>query len=162
MDMEEPNHKHATNTHVRWIYVGIGLLGAVSGAIYFFNFKLDGLVPVFTRKTSIHVYVSLFVLLSVLYLIGVALILKNKATIGQSKSLLGIILFFAIGFRLCLVPFEPVVLSKDMYRFIWDGRVQQNGINPYRYPPVAEELKNMRDKHNYPNIKITSFLNCGR
>ena len=68
MDMEEPNHKHATNTHVRWIYVGIGLLGAVSGAIYFFNFKLDGLVPEFTRKTSIHVYVSLFVLLSVLYL----------------------------------------------------------------------------------------------
>jgi hypothetical protein len=157
MDMEEPNHKHATTIHIRWIYVGIVLLGAISGAIYLFNFKLSGLVPEFTRKTSIHVYVSLFVLLSVLYLIGVALILKNKATIGQSKSLLGIILFFAVAYRLCLVPLEPVVLSKDMYRFIWDGRVQQNGINPYRYPPIAEELKNLRDKQIYPNINRKDY-----
>ena len=44
------------------------------------------------------------------------------------------------------------MLSKDMYRYIWDGRVQQNGINPYQYPPGADELENMRDDLIFPNI----------
>ncbi len=39
-----------------------------------------------------------------------------------------------------------------MYRYIWDGRVQQNGINPYLYPPSSEELKPLRDDKIYPNI----------
>jgi hypothetical protein len=50
------------------------------------------------------------------------------------------------------VPTEPSVLSKDMYRYIWDGRVQQSGINPYLFPPAAQELKNLQDNRIYPNI----------
>ena len=157
MDTGKPNHKHAGAIHVRWIYAGIVLLGSISGAIYLFNFKLDGLVPEFSPTTAIHVYVFLFVFLSILYFSGVALILKNKASIGSSKSLLGIIIFFAVVFRLCLVPLEPKVLSKDMYRFIWDGRVQQNGINPYRYPPAAEALKNLRDERIYSNLNRKDY-----
>src|ERR1700730_14816868 len=29
----------------------------------------------------------------------------------------------------------PVYLSDDIFRYIWDGRVQAAGINPYRYIP---------------------------
>ena len=157
MDMANPNHKPSGIIKLRSIYAGIVLLGFTSGVIYLFNFKLYRLVPEFPHKTAIHVYVSLFVFLSILYLVGVVLILKNKSTIGQSKRLLGIILFFAVAFRLCLVPMDPVVLSKDMFRFIWDGRVQQNGINPYRNPPAAEALKTLRDEQIYPNINRKDF-----
>ena len=30
--------------------------------------------------------------------------------------------------------------SDDLYRYIWDGRVQAAGIDPYRYPPAAPQL----------------------
>ena len=150
--MAKPSHNRSGSVGIRSVYAAIVVLGLTSGLIYLFNFKLYKLVPVFSHKTDIHVYVSLFVLLSGLYLVGVFLILRNKSTTGQSKGLLGIILFFAVVFRLCLVPIDPVVLSKDMYRFIWDGRVQQSGINPYQYPPAAKELKTLRDERIYPNI----------
>jgi hypothetical protein len=39
-----------------------------------------------------------------------------------------------------------------MYRYIWDGRVQQSGINPYLYPPAAAQLKTLRDDRVFPNI----------
>ena len=157
MDMAKPNHNQSSSLHVRLIYAAIVLLGFTSGIIYLVNFKLDRLVPEFFHKSAIHVYVFLFGILSMLYLIGVGLILKNKSTIGQSKGLFGIILFFAVAFRLCLVPMDPVVLSKDVYRFIWDGRVQQNGLNPYRHPPADEALKNLRDQQIYPNINRKAY-----
>ena len=48
--------------------------------------------------------------------------------------------------------FAPLVLSSDLYRYIWDGRVQRAGINPYLYPPSAPELAVLRDEHVYPRI----------
>ncbi len=44
-----------------------------------------------------------------------------------------------------------------MYRYIWDGRVQQNGINPYLYPPQADELENLRDNQIFPNINRKDY-----
>jgi hypothetical protein len=77
--------------------------------------------------------------------------------VGRSKSLVIIIIFFSIFFRAFLVPTNPKVLSKDMYRYIWDGRVQQNGINPYLYPPSSEQLKSLRDAKIYPNINRKNY-----
>jgi len=36
--------------------------------------------------------------------------------------------------RLPLLPGWPV--STDMFRYVWDGRVQGAGINPYLYVPA--------------------------
>jgi hypothetical protein len=137
-------------------FVGLGIL---SGLLYFFNFRLQSL---FLRsgligKSGIHFYVFLFLALSLLYLSGVYLIFRNRAAWGNSKRLVFIIIIFAVLFRVVLVPAAPSVLSKDMYRYIWDGRVQQNGINPYRHPPDADELKGLRDRNVYPNINRKSY-----
>ncbi|MFD0578518.1 hypothetical protein [Dactylosporangium darangshiense] len=35
---------------------------------------------------------------------------------------------------------HPPNSSDDMYRYIWDGRVQLTGTDPYRYPPAAPQL----------------------
>mgnify|MGYP007000099231 CR=1 len=50
------------------------------------------------------------------------------------KISLSEILFFGISFRLALFFAYPW-LSDDFYRFIWDGLVIGENINPYEYTP---------------------------
>lgn len=40
--------------------------------------------------------------------------------------------------------------SDDLYRYIWDGRVQAAGIDPYRYVPAAPQLDRLRDGFLWP------------
>jgi alpha-1,6-mannosyltransferase len=77
-----------------------------------------------------------------LYLAAVAVTLRLEGR-ERSPMLWGIVIVFAIAFRLILLPSRPT-LSDDMYRYVWDGRVQANGISPYRYPPDAYELTTLR------------------
>ncbi|MFH1571025.1 MAG: hypothetical protein ABIL09_23735 [Gemmatimonadota bacterium] len=60
------------------------------------------------------------------------------------------ILAAALLFRLTLLT-SPPTLSDDLYRYLWDGRVQWAGINPFRHPPEAPELAPLRDRW-YPGI----------
>ncbi len=47
----------------------------------------------------------------------------------------------------------PPLLSSDIYRYVWDGRVQLAGINPYRYMPDGiRTLQFLRDDAVYPHI----------
>jgi alpha-1,6-mannosyltransferase len=64
---------------------------------------------------------------------------------------LGIILAVAIALRVVLVPQRPY-LSTDAYRYAWDGHVQAQGVNPYRFAPAAPELERLRDQDHYPNV----------
>lgn len=130
----------------------IGIVGLLSTAVYGLNFGLQDLPPPFRQATSIHAYLVLFAVLSGLYLVAVVLVLNCRPTPRQSKFLLSGIVGLAVVFRLLLVFQEPAVLSNDMYRFIWDGRVQHHGINPYRYPPGDEALQSLRDDRIYPHI----------
>src|SRR6267378_3268258 len=59
-------------------------------------------------------------------------------------------------FRLSLL-FSPPYLSDDIYRYIWDGRVQAAGINPYRYIPADSALAQLRDKEIYPQINRKDY-----
>jgi len=152
MDMEKPINKITHGLRYHPVHSGIVGLGVISGAVYLLNFKLHKLIPDFLYKTDIHLFLFLFFFLTILYLIGVYLIYNHLSQIGRSKSLIIILIFFAIFFRAVLVPTDPAVLSKDMYRYVWDGRVQQNSINPYLYPPSSEQLSSLRDDKIYPNI----------
>ncbi|WP_431945930.1 glycosyltransferase 87 family protein [Actinacidiphila sp. bgisy167] len=44
----------------------------------------------------------------------------------------------------------PPRTSTDMYRYVWDGRVQAAGISPYARPPAAPELARLRDGWLFP------------
>lgn len=46
--------------------------------------------------------------------------------------------------------FAPPRSSDDLYRYVWDGRVQTAGIDPYRYVPAAPELTHLRDDFLWP------------
>ena len=75
--------------------------------------------------------------------------------IGERQAL-WIILGSAVLMRLALLVADPY-LSSDLYRYIWDGRVQAHGINPYRYVPAAAELAALRDTAIYPNINRADY-----
>ena len=62
-------------------------------------------------------------------------------------------LIFGLGIvlRVCVLLFDPL-LSSDIYRYVWDGRVQAAGINPYRYIPADETLAFLRDETTFPHI----------
>ncbi len=114
----------------------LGLLGGVS--VYFYAQE-------FTTATYLWVFVPLF------GLYGLALWCVFWQSVERSPACLRLIVAFAVLFRLLVVP-TPLVLSSDLYRYVWDGRVQRAGINPYRYPPEADALAALRDPDIYPQV----------
>jgi alpha-1,6-mannosyltransferase len=70
---------------------------------------------------------------------------------------LSIILIGGALFRLILVPLDPPRLSTDIYRYIWDGRVQGAGVNPYLFVPVDPRLARLRDDDIYPNVNRREY-----
>jgi alpha-1,6-mannosyltransferase len=134
---------------------GIALLlagvGTLSGLLYALNFRLaplfDHLGLTVREGNPLGAYLFLYFMLFALYGVAGAAVLRTR----HGASRLGLILGFAVLFRAALLS-APLVLSGDLYRYIWDGRVQWAGINPYLYPPSAPELAALRDEHVYPHI----------
>ena len=67
-------------------------------------------------------------------------------------------LIFGIGvlLRVYVLLFEPL-LSTDIFRYIWDGKVQATGINPYRYFPAHDALAHLRDATIFPRINRADY-----
>ena len=63
---------------------------------------------------------------------------------GARRRDLIVVLGVALAAR-ALLAFDMPTLSDDVYRFVWDGRVQAEGINPYDFAPTAPELDGLRD-----------------
>lgn len=65
------------------------------------------------------------------------------------------VLLVAFLLRALLFPSAPS-LSDDYYRYVWDGRVQAAGMNPYRYAPVDHALDGVeypaRGLINHPTL----------
>lgn len=62
-----------------------------------------------------------------------------------------IVLAVALACRLLVVADMPT-LSDDAYRFVWDGRVQAAGINPYAHAPASPGLLELRDYRIFPEV----------
>jgi alpha-1,6-mannosyltransferase len=86
----------------------------------------------------------------------VALAATRVAERGAAVRALWLIIVVAIGLRGALLMWEPL-LSTDIYRYVWDGRVQAAGINPYRYVPADAALAALRDAVIYPNINRVDY-----
>ncbi len=135
--------------------VSVASLGLLGSPIYGFNFRLfdillkRGLVGPETGPFTFFLYQ--YVPLGMLYFAGVAIVFLPGRHRSPGPSVLYIVLLFGFLYRILLVPSQPV-LSSDMYRYIWDGRVQAHGINPYRYPPNHEVLAKLRDGAIYPHV----------
>jgi alpha-1,6-mannosyltransferase len=69
---------------------------------------------------------------------------------------LWIVLVGAVAMRFSMV-FVENYFSSDILRYVWDGRVQAAGINPYRYVPASPELSFLRDAEIFPHINRADY-----
>lgn len=83
------------------------------------------LMGYFVNRSNFELLITVY---SSLFLISY-LIIKNKEHYNFKTLLLCGILF-----RFCLI-FSTPALSDDFYRFLWDGRIQQLGFNPFDFTP---------------------------
>ena len=63
------------------------------------------------------------------YALAAWLVVRGRQDRADSNRALASILIVGFAMRLVLLPGTPV--STDIYRYVWDGRVQGAGINPY-------------------------------
>ncbi len=116
--------------------VGVTLLVAGTAAL-----ALSG-----DLRTHTSAYLALYAVVAV----GYALILWAGPSLGWPTVVL-----VALLLRALLFPSAPS-LSDDYHRYLWDGRVQAAGINPFRYAPVDPALDSVeysaRDLINHPTL----------
>ena len=118
-------------------YLGLAVLAAGLGGL-----ALSGdLLVHATRFTAFYVLAGA----------GFALL----ATAATSLPLRGAIVA-AVVLRLIFLPVMPS-LSDDYHRYVWDGRVQLEGVNPYKYRPYEHALDRVRyagrDLINHEELK---------
>jgi len=117
-------------------------------------YRQTALVPDLRR--ALPQFLLYFGALFLLYLAAVALVLHVEKIHGPHtpRPWLVIVLVSAAAFRVMLLPARPT-LSDDIYRYVWDGRVQAAGISPYRYTPSAPQLASLR----YNDSTIWRYIN---
>ena len=80
------------------------------------------------------------------------LVLRSPGSPARGAAIVG---GFAVLFRLLLLDTDPS-LSDDIYRYLWDARVQAAGGNPYAQAPDAASLERLRDEDwrriNHPEL----------
>jgi alpha-1,6-mannosyltransferase len=91
----------------------------------------------------------------------IAVLVYFAATAGVLRhapppAALWLILGVALAIRL-IVLVEPPFRSSDIFRYVWDGIVQNHGTNPYRYIPADPALQSLRDSAIYPHINRANY-----
>jgi alpha-1,6-mannosyltransferase len=129
----------------KWTVLTVSILGVAMLALYRIAVHAKGVA-------DIAWFLKLVVVQIVIYLAAAWLSLRSR----DSRRLLVLGLIFAALFRLSII-FSPPYLSDDIYRYVWDGRVQSAGINPYRYIPAEQSLAHLRDEKIYPNINRRDY-----
>ncbi len=122
----------------RWIALAI-----LSVIPYLYALHLQDL-----RKSTVEFEIA-FLAAFILYALAVWLALRDRNETSPRE----LVLIFALAavFNAILI-FTPPTLSDDMYRYVWDGRVQAHQINPYAYPPSAPQLQDLRDNAIWSHI----------
>ncbi len=116
-------------------YSASNRLAIISGTVMFGSFLTMTRLDHFTLEG--YTFVGLLLIAFVAYSIVVILIL-NKPSLS-----LWIIAVFTLLFRFPLL-FTPPTLSTDIWRYLWDGRLINEGVNPYQYRVDAPELADLR------------------
>src|SRR5579883_310631 len=126
----------------------------IAGAALFAS-MVPGTTTLYIEKHSTAVYLALAQ--GAIYAVFTFLLLREKDRLSaeQSRRYFLYLLGFGIVMRAMLLFAPPH--SSDVYRYVWDGRVQAEGINPYRYIPADPALTRLRDADIYVNINRREF-----
>ncbi len=81
----------------------------------------------------------------------VALAAGGLGARANGRAAVGLLVGVAIALRVVLI-FEPPSLSTDVYRYVWDGKVVNAGVNPYTHIPDDPTLAYLRDPEIFAHI----------
>jgi hypothetical protein len=81
-------------------------------------------------------------------LIGAWMAFIGAAWLLRKVPLRAAVVLIVLGGIGVLLPgvSAPPHNSTDLYRYVWDGRVQAAGVDPYQYVPAARQLTGLRDE----------------
>jgi hypothetical protein len=102
-------------------------------------------------------YAAVFVATSIIFLWMARLLFVSEPT----PRFLVVAIAAALLVQLSFLNTNPIG-SDDVYRYMWDGKVQASGIDPYRYAPNASELNALHSSLvpstvNHPDMKTVYF-----
>ena len=101
---------------------------------------------------TLRAFIALICVSGLLYLGAVGVVLRGNLGRGTFWGILACAAIMRI-----LALSEAPFLSTDVYRYVWDGRVQAAGISPYRYIPDAPQLNALRDAEINPQINRAHY-----
>ena len=113
---------------------------------------LTGVGLFFQAQGRIQAFIFAALGQGALYLLAVWFVARGNSR----RHGVAVILALAVAMRLAALV-TPPYLSDDLYRYVWDGRVEAAGINPYRYVPSDTQLASLRDAAIYPNINRRDY-----
>jgi len=100
--------------------------------------------------------VKFLIISQVLFALSIAIFMVGRKFDfeGKHRRLFYLVLILAIAVRGVMLfgAGEKTYFSDDVYRYVWDGKVNSNGINPFIYAPPDKALEHLRDSVIYPNI----------
>ena len=106
--------------------------------------SLEAVFAAMARLGDLSIHIPEFMALAlgggVLYFIALYALEHTR----DNRAVLWLVLLGALAFRLTLFP-QPPSLSTDLYRYRWDGHVQNAGWNPYAVAPTDPRLAPLRD-----------------
>lgn len=113
-----------------WLFPSamVGLAGCLALGIPWSDFAQAG---------SVFYFVPLMILATVFSSLAIRFLPETSAR-HQAQVFWGV----AIALRLLVLPMTP---GDDIYRYLWEGRIQHFGFNPYLLAPNAPELTHLRD-----------------
>ncbi len=119
---------------------GRAQLGAAAVALTALEAIFLAMLRLGDLKLRVVAFIALALAAGAIYLVALYALQRT----GDSRSGFWLVLAGALAFRLTLAPLAPT-LSTDIYRYRWDGHVQQAGWNPYVVAPNDPRLAPLRD-----------------
>ena len=114
--------------------------------------------PVFFLLIEFHItpiisYTEIFITSSLFFIAAGLTIIKFDV----GKKYLILLIGLSILIRIMFLFVHPIG-SDDYYRYVWDGKVQASGINPYQYAPdnnalISLHTKTLPEKINFADMK---------
>ena len=109
-------------------------------------------ISFFNHKTYPLVFVACTALAGIAYLQTLRLLARLS---GGTNRVLALCLMLAAVWRVPLL-LQPPTLSTDIYRYVWDGRIQNLGYDPYTIVPGNSEFRRLHTPEtllmNHPNV----------
>ncbi|MEO7652806.1 MAG: hypothetical protein ABIZ80_20280, partial [Bryobacteraceae bacterium] len=96
-------------------------------------------------RNQIPVLIVLLLLSGIFYLVSCYCVSGGGAADSRARNSTGWILAAAAIFRVTIFTMQPV-LSDDVFRYRWEGKLQSVGANPYAVRPNDPAWSAMRDE----------------